>query len=155
MRSLSLALSLHLLLPPLFPPSHLHHVCLTRSVCRHTCHMWIIHLGCSLHRNKMSLSSVLSADAIDGAIKECQGIIFCYYRCCALRSPNNAAFYSVNMIRKQEWIEKHRYCLRWCPFHERKESIQCFNKNYQMENNPMLKFLQSLLRSSGIWGDFK
>lgn len=36
----------------------------------------IIHHGCFSCRNKMSLSSILSADAIDSAVKGCQGIIF-------------------------------------------------------------------------------
>lgn len=35
---------------------------------------------------KMSLSSILSADAIDSAIKDCQGIIFYQYHYCSLHS---------------------------------------------------------------------
>lgn len=34
----------------------------------------------------MSLSSILSADAIDSAIKDCQGIIFHQYHYCSLHS---------------------------------------------------------------------
>lgn len=57
----------------------------------------------------MSLSSILSADAIDCAIKDCQGIIFCHYRCFAFKTLSISAGSLSDLFGLQKKKKKKRF----------------------------------------------